>query len=605
MKLLETIYDILLEASPKAIYDKYYSKIDFNEFVRIISLDSRSKVDPNAEDDKKIIRIGKYSKILLKLFKEGKLKPEDYPKAKEYLDLVYKHQVAVDQNKIKDLSDLFNIVQKYYKQDSNKTVFDLIPTLSDNDYELLHSGDNWVIYKPKSEKGAAVLGHNTQWCTSWGPYSTNKSYVDRKNHFSHHNDRGELYVIIKRNEPQTKYQFHFETKQFMDRTDTQINTPDFFRSYREVTKFFYPSLFDDTPVEGYELSRMDFLPDSDISIIVDRQIGETDNELVRLLVDEDGDEMSEVLYDKFVMDDNITDIQYDSRDGKLIFKMQELGDDTETTKNALDGYKSESDPYSNTTEYLRSDIADSGDDDWLKETLTPLLKEYYEKNQPEYVENADEFIKTMFDVYFEDIVDDFADEYAYLNEDAVRSANQAEENKITKYIDIGDDYQQFEITIAPSRLALFISQEKITKITDSMSLFDAYCDSKDVNYDYENPMWEIMLEYPTLKEMESHFEGYSEKLREEFEKSPDCTKKRQELMKILEKNFRNYGYGSRRSYMFSNDSVEVTAHGKYNCEKDGVLTTVVIKKNNERFQGHISLEKLVDYITTEPLLEKN
>ena len=71
MKLLETIYDILLERVLNN-YDKYYSKIDFNEFVRIISLDSRSKVDPNAEDDKKIIRIGKYSKILLKLFKEGK-----------------------------------------------------------------------------------------------------------------------------------------------------------------------------------------------------------------------------------------------------------------------------------------------------------------------------------------------------------------------------------------------------------------------------------------------------------------------------------------------------------------------------------------------------
>jgi hypothetical protein len=605
MRLIDTIYDLILEASPKAIYDKYYSKIDFNEFVRIISLDSRSKVDPNAEDDKKVLRIGKYSKILLKLFKEGKLKPEDYPKAKEYLDLVYKHQVAVDQNKIKDLSDLFNIVQKYYKQDSDKTVFELIPTLSEDDYELLHSGDNWVIYKPKSEKGAAVLGHNTQWCTSWGPYSTNKSYVDRKNHFSHHNDRGELYVIIKRNEPQTKYQFHFETKQFMDRTDTQVNTPDFFRSYREVTKFFYPSLFDDTPVEDYELNRMDFLPDNDISILVDRQIGETDNELVRLLVDEEGDELAETLYDKFVVDDNITDIEYSSRDGKLIFKVNELGDDTETTRNALDAYKSESDPYSNTSEYLRSDIADSGDDDWLKETLTPLLKKFYEQEQPLYVETVDEFVKLMFDVHFEGLVDDFADEYAYLNEDAVRSANQAEENKITKYIDIGDDYQKFEITIAPSRLALFISQEKITQITDSMSLFDAYCDSKDLNYDYENPMWEIMLEYPTFKDMKSHLEGYSEKLREEFEQSPDCSKKRQELIKILEKNFRNYGYGNRRSYIFSNESVEVTAEGKYNCEKDGVLTTVVIKKNNERFQGYISLEKLVDYITTEPLLEKN
>ena len=36
----------------------------------------------------------------------------------------------------------------------------------------------------------SILGHNTQWCTTGGPYSTNKSYVDRKNHFSHHNDRG-------------------------------------------------------------------------------------------------------------------------------------------------------------------------------------------------------------------------------------------------------------------------------------------------------------------------------------------------------------------------------------------------------------------------------
>ena len=146
--------------------------------------------------------------------------------------------------------------------------------------------------------------------------------MDRKNHFSHHNDRGELYVIIKRNEPQTKYQFHFETKQFMDRTDTQINTPNISSEVTEkLLNSFTRHFLMIHQLEGYELARMDFLPDSDISIIVDRQIGETDNELVRLLVDEDGDEMSEVLYDKFVMDDNITDIQYDSRDGKLIFKI--------------------------------------------------------------------------------------------------------------------------------------------------------------------------------------------------------------------------------------------------------------------------------------------
>jgi|MDTC01.1.fsa_nt_gb hypothetical protein len=604
MKLIDTIYDLLLEASPKAIYDKYYSKIDFDEFVRIISLDSRSKINPDVEDDKKVLRIGKYSKILLKLFKEGKLKPEDYPKAKEYLDLVYKHQVSVDQNKIKDLSDLFNIVQKYYTQDTDKTVFELIPTLSKDDYELLFSGENWIIYKPKSEKGAAVLGHNTQWCTSWGPYSTNKSYTDRKNHFSHHNDRGELYVVVRRNDPQTKFQFHFETKQFMSKTDTQINTSEFFSSYREVTKFFFPSVFDDTPVDNYELDRMDFLPDSDIAVLVNKQIGQTDNELVKTLIDEDGDEMVNILDTKFVSDDNIVDIEYDYKTGKLIFKVAELGSDTEITKTALDGYKSESDPYSNTSEYLRSDISDSGDDDWMKETLTPILTKFYEQELPLYVETAEEFVKLMFDIHFDGIVEDFADEYAYLNEDAVRSANQAEENKITKYIDIDDDHKQFDITITPSRLALFISREKITKITDSMSLFDAYCDSKDLNYDYENPMWEIVLEYPTLKEMKTHLEGYSEKVGEEFEQTPDCMKKRKELSKILDKYFQNFGYPG-RSYFFKNDSVEVSSDGKYDCKKDGVSTTVVIKKSNERFSGHISLEKLVDYITIEPLLEKN
>jgi len=96
------------------------------------------------------------------MFKSGKLKPEDYPKAKEYLTLVYKHQVPVDANKVKELGDLYTLVEKYYVKDGDRNYFDVVNTLTDSDYKLLMSGEKWIIYTPINEKGAAYLGHGTQ-----------------------------------------------------------------------------------------------------------------------------------------------------------------------------------------------------------------------------------------------------------------------------------------------------------------------------------------------------------------------------------------------------------------------------------------------------------
>ena len=156
------------------------------------------------------------------------------------------------------------------------------------------------------------------------------------------------------------------------------------------------------------------------------------------------------------------------------------------------------------------------------------------------------------------------------------------------------------------RLALFISKEKITQITDSESLFDAYVDSKDLNYEYENPIWEIPLEQPDLKHMETHIEGYSSKLEEEFESHPECEKSRNELQEILNKYFTKYGYNV--VHRFENDHVQVTVKDKFNCEKNGISVEVIIKENNdrkrERFTGLISIEKLKEYISMEPLMEE-
>ena len=44
MRLIETIYELILEARPKEIYNKYYSDIEWNVFLNIISLDPKTKL---------------------------------------------------------------------------------------------------------------------------------------------------------------------------------------------------------------------------------------------------------------------------------------------------------------------------------------------------------------------------------------------------------------------------------------------------------------------------------------------------------------------------------------------------------------------------------
>ena len=80
MKFKDILYDLILEAAPEEIYQKYYSDVERPLFIRVISLDPATKIE--GEDN--IKRIGKYSKLLIKMFKEGNLKTEDFPKVKDY-----------------------------------------------------------------------------------------------------------------------------------------------------------------------------------------------------------------------------------------------------------------------------------------------------------------------------------------------------------------------------------------------------------------------------------------------------------------------------------------------------------------------------------------
>jgi hypothetical protein len=598
VKFKDILYDLILEAAPEEIYQKYYSDIERPLFIRVISLDPATKIE--GEDN--IKRIGKYSKLLIKMFKEGNLKTEDFPKVKDYLTLVYKHNVAVDINKVKTLGDLFTLVEKYYSRESGKSVFDLINVLDENEYELLSSGDKWIIYVPKSEKGAAYLGTGTEWCTAWGPYSTTDSYKERKNHFTSHNNKGSLYVMINREDPTLKYQFHFETKQFMDKNDRQVNTADFFEKNIGITKFFYPSLFDeDRSVSGEEVERMGFLNGDMTAKLIQKSIGESDNPIVNILVNMDGDELIENLR-KYITDETLNDLDYDynSKTLEFTFNEGEISNDSDLWQvhETQSQYSYDSDPYSDHSEQLRYDITERGDDDWEREIIEELLKSFWDNENVTWAKDYETFKELMFD-YHEGILEDYADEYAGLNEGSVTTAAETEFNNIARFIDVTSEES---IYIPPSQLALFINHENVTELSDLISFFSAYVNFHNLVYDYENPMWNMNLEYPEYRDMKTHLEGYSEKIEKELSETPECGSKREELIKIKKQYFNGGNY-------FSKDDLRMEIKGGYDCENGVPIVVNYLTKTNPevsnwvRWSGHLSLERIVEYITNERLLE--
>lgn len=231
------IEELLVELTAKEIKDKYYSDISDNIFYKIVKSDPKTKIKNG-----NIKKIGKYSKLLLKLYRDGNLKLEDLPKATEYLEAIYKKQVGLDINKIDSLNDIYDLIKNELISDNEVDVNKLVNYLDEDSYNLKYNGDNWYIFVPNTEKAACVLGSGSQWCTAWGKHSLNPKYKDRASHFKQHHNSGPLYILINKKDNSLKYQFHFQTEQYMDSSDREINISNFLKENKEILHYFIPEL---------------------------------------------------------------------------------------------------------------------------------------------------------------------------------------------------------------------------------------------------------------------------------------------------------------------------------------------------------------------------
>ena len=79
--------------------------------------------------------------------------------------------------------------------------------------EILYDGELGKLIVPKTEHASCFWGRGTRWCTA---------STDSQNYFDHYNQKGPLYIWL--GADGSKYQFHFESRQFMDERDISLDS---------------------------------------------------------------------------------------------------------------------------------------------------------------------------------------------------------------------------------------------------------------------------------------------------------------------------------------------------------------------------------------------
>lgn len=181
---------------------KNYPSID------IAVLDVLLRIDPTAVLNSYGSFVGRYGVWIGNMYVNGKINLGDIPELDSALTTYDKNKSQLPNIKdckslseliewVKDLSDDFKPVRKQSNAKAN--------------LEKVYEDNEWVVYIPHSHAAARKGGEGTHWCTA----SENDHY------YNYYSKQGPLYINIRKLDD-AKFQFHFETGQFMNAKDELI-----------------------------------------------------------------------------------------------------------------------------------------------------------------------------------------------------------------------------------------------------------------------------------------------------------------------------------------------------------------------------------------------
>lgn len=219
------------------IYNKYYQDVERKIFNQIVSADPTSTIDGN-------LYMGKYSKWLVDLYRNNKLKLEDLYKATEYLEIFDKQSVRnkisrKNINDYKDLPDLAKTIIKFKDVDEIKSKKEL------KEETLVKEFENYYLHIPRNHKESCILGKGTEWCTA--TEKTDEYFKE------YHKPGRELLIFINKKNPKEKFQFHFRSREFMDIFDEDINIHAFLENYPDIDDWLKDNVKDYNRIHGKDI----------------------------------------------------------------------------------------------------------------------------------------------------------------------------------------------------------------------------------------------------------------------------------------------------------------------------------------------------------------
>jgi hypothetical protein len=166
------------------------------------------------------------------------------PALDKYIYLIKKHSIETNPNVpvYDDPSNIMNfcglngcdkkIKGKIFQQHG---LYDLIDQYDDpkeidvqsneSDARKIYEDQYITIVQPLTKQGSCKYGKGTKWCTA---------ATVSENMFENYNKQGPLYIIIPKDNPNDKYQIHFETNSVMDSKDKEFSSEQLLQKYPSI-----------------------------------------------------------------------------------------------------------------------------------------------------------------------------------------------------------------------------------------------------------------------------------------------------------------------------------------------------------------------------------
>ena len=183
-------------------FHRKYPTIDNESLTRLLMSDPTSVQNSHGSF------AGRYGVWIADMYVNGSIKLGDIPELKSALVTYDKNKSQLPDIKgcgslgelidwVKELSDDFKPVRRQSNAKSN--------------LEKVYEDGTWAVYVPHSHEASRRGGEGTHWCTA----SENPDY------YYMYSKQGPLYINLRKSD-KAKFQFHFETMQFMDSNDNPI-----------------------------------------------------------------------------------------------------------------------------------------------------------------------------------------------------------------------------------------------------------------------------------------------------------------------------------------------------------------------------------------------